>query len=854
MQILHRKIFLLLSIVCIQNEIKAQDIYFQDSITFIPHASFDSVNKFHRFLFGNNYRKDYAIPVRFPIIKISEFKGGLVTEKMGGGNQSRTLRLKDKEGKEWVLRSVDKYPEVILPEQLQESFAASWLNDAISAQYPYAALVVPIIAQAAKVPHANPTIGFIAPDKNIGIYSNQFSNKLGLIEEREPWGKSVSTIEMLQDLNTDNDNSVDKNIFLRARILDLFLGDWDRHDDQWRWVDMAKGKEKKYVVVPRDRDQVFHLTEGWLPKKLARPWKMPFLHHFDGEIKKANAFFYEGRNLNARLLTEFNLQQWQSITRDVTNAFTDSVMEKALNALPGKAYQLRHDELFKKWRIRRKNLPATMGAYHHFLNSIVDIQTSDKNELVEIIGEQNKQLNISIFKISKEGKKENLLFNRIFDEAVTKEVRLYIKDGKDSLYVNNNSANVKLRIIGGNDRKVYNIQNSTKKIHVYESIDNAVFQHGSKKIVKHLSNDSMYTRFIPVNLFNVTGPLLAGGYNLDDGIVLGAGIKHIQQGGFRKSPYSSMHQFTAVHSFSTRAYQIKYKGEWLGIIGNTDLLMQAQVNAPGNTLNYFGRGNETPFNKSSDFLYYYRTRYSSYLLDQSLRWQGKKGTSLQVGPSLYYYTYFAEDNQGRFISTTSHIGTYDSLTINENKLHLGINTIFTNDKRNDKLIPTSGSLISMRLLAYKGMGIYAADFARIQPEIVWYKSLNQKSSIILAERMGANIGLGKTTFYQSAFLGGQGNLLGYRQYRFAGQHSFYNNLELRLKLADVASYIVPGQYGITLFWDAGRIWEGNEISSKWHHGAGAGFYFSPASLFVFNFVIGHSEEGWLPYFTFGFRF
>ena len=148
----------------------------------------------------------------------------------------------------------------------------------------------------------------------------------------------------------------------------------------------------------------------------------------------------------------------------------------------------------------------------------------------------------------------------------------------------------------------------------------------------------------------------------------------------------------------------------------------------------------------------------------------------------------------------------------------------------------------------------ARSFTQIIPEFAVYKSLNARSTLVLSERFGGTISVGKTAFYQSAFIGGQGNLLGYRQYRFAGQHSFYNNLELRIKVADVASYILPGQFGVTTFWDTGRVWVKDENSGKWHNGLGAGIYFAPASLIAFNFVMANSREGWYPYFTMGLRF
>ncbi|RZL47877.1 MAG: hypothetical protein EOO93_24845 [Pedobacter sp.] len=135
-----------------------------------------------------------------------------------------------------------------------------------------------------------------------------------------------------------------------------------------------------------------------------------------------------------------------------------------------------------------------------------------------------------------------------------------------------------------------------------------------------------------------------------------------------------------------------------------------------------------------------------------------------------------------------------------------------------------------------------------------YKNLDGRAKFVLANRFGGGITVGKPAFYQSLFLGGHGNLLGYRQFRFAGQHSFYNNVELRAKLGDFVSYVLPGQVGLMGFYDVGRVWASNDVSDKWHHGVGAGLYFAPASLTVFRFVMGHSTEGWYPYASMSFRF
>jgi hypothetical protein len=823
-----------------------------DSIIVAEHAAYDNWGKFHRFLFGENYRKEYATPTELPVIRISTFKGGLTPAKRGGGHQSRSLRLKDNDGNEWALRSVDKYPEVLLPEQLRETFASDWIKDAMSAQHPYAALTVPVVANAVNVPHSNPVIGFIAPDAKLGIYSRLFANTVCLLEEREPFGKSDNTVDMLDALNKDNDNSIDSNEFFRARLLDLFLGDWDRHADQWRWADIKKGSAKKYVAVPRDRDQVFHLTEGVIPTSAARPWVAPFLHNFDGEIKKVNAFFFGGRDLNARFLNQFNNDEWMQMTKNFTAAVTDSVLHTALLKLPAESYKLRGEILFNKWKARRENLPGAMEKYYHFFNRIVDITTSDKNELVEITDAADNGLNIAIRKISKERNIKDQIYQRTFYPSETKEIRIFIAKGNDSVVINDHSS-IKLRIIGGDSNKVYNVIDSKQKIRLYDKPGNAAFEGEAGKLHKHLSNDSLNTAIIPTNLYNVTAPLIDVGYNVDDGLIFGLGIKHIQQG-FRKTPYASVQQFTVAHSFSTKAYRIRYKGEWIKAVGKADITLQGFASAPENTINFFGRGNETEYDKTGDYKTYYRTRFGQYQLYPALRWGNGAATSFSFGPALQYYHFDSSDNKGRFIANTGLINSYDSNTIAKDKTHAGIVAVFTHDMRNNKLLPSWGSYINIQLNTIAGLNKYSKSFAQLIPEVAFYKSVNARSTVVIAERFGGMVTLGKTTFYQSAFLGGQGNLLGYRQYRFAGEHMLYNNLEARIKLANFASYIFPGQIGIIGFYDIGRVWVQQENSRKWHNGAGGGIYFAPAQMAVLRIVAGYSREGWYPYIALGFRF
>lgn len=822
-----------------------------DSIAIKLHPSYDSVGRVHRFLFGENYRKDYAMETKFPVLRISELKGGLKPTQLGGGNQSKSLRLEDKNGKEYVLRSVEKFPEVLLPQGLRETFAKDIIKDNMSAQHPFGALVVPTLAEAVNVAHTNPIIGWVSPDPALGDYMSAFANTLCLFEEREPIGDSDNTAKMFKKLDEDNDNTYDGASLLRARALDVIVGDWDRHEDQWRWYPEKTEKGKRYVAVPRDRDQVFYSSDGFIQRFAQSSSLLPMMQGYERELKDINWFLWEGRAMNSRLMSGFTEEEWDKVIKDFCDKLTDDVFEKALKKLPEPNYTLRHDEFLARLKERRASLPKLMNEYYHFFNRIVDIQTSHKNELVSISDSTDGYLKVKINKISKEGKIKDELFSRTFDPKITKEIRLYTKDGDDSLKLDNKFSPIKLRIIAGGGKKVYDVPNSTSKVQLYgRKNGNSEFGgEDQRNIHKKMSTDTANVGFLGKDMYSRSSLTLNAGYNNDDGLLMGLSYK-ITNPGFRKMPYGNTQKFSFLHAFATTAFRFNYRGEWLKALGKADLIAKADAFAQDNTQNFFGVGNET---KNVERIRYYRARFNIYQVEGALRWRRPKST-FSIGPNFQLYKYDAEDNVGRILTQPYALHAYDSLTISQNKWFAGIVANFTNNTRDNDLLPTLGSFVDFKWAVYKGLNRVAGSFGQFTGDISLYKNLDGRAKFVLTDRFGGGITVGKPAFYQNLFLGGQGNLLGYRQFRFSGQHSFYNNLELRAKLGDFISYVLPGQVGLIGFYDVGRVWATNEKSTVWHHGAGGGMYFAPASLAIFRFVMGKSDEGWYPYVSMSFRY
>jgi hypothetical protein len=826
----------------------------EDSVLVKLHPEYNDVNKLHRMLFGENYRKEWAAETKLPVIKLSKIHGGLMPLKIGGGFQTNSLRLVDKNGKEWVLRSVEKSPEKILPEALRETFAKDWVDDAMSAQHPFSALVVPPLAKAAGVPHAVPIIGVVSDDPNLGEYVSIFANKICLLEEREPAGETDNTPKMIKNLDKDNDYKLDGLALFRAKLLDLLVGDWDRHSDQWRWTKEDINGSKLYGAVPRDRDQVFYVNQGILPYMASRAWVAPNLQGFGGKIKNVNYSLWKTNFLDPYPGSQLSYEEWTKAVKTFVAAETDDVLEEGLRKLPKAAYDLRHDQLLSQLKERRDEIPSAMDEYYRFKNEIVDVRVSDKNELVTVNGTADNGIQIIVNKISKLGVVEEVLMEKTFDPKITKEIRLYLGAGSDELVLNNQTSPIKLRVINENGNKTISVKNAKKTVRIYDQGKQLTTTGDTSRLKIRTSRDSTNTAFLPVKLEDVTMPLVNIAANPDDGILLGLGFRRIHQKGFQKEPFNNTQQFFVSHSFTTKAFSIRYGGTWIKAIGKADLQVNATINAPENSVNFFGRGNETVYDKEIGDRNYYRARFSTYQIDPSLKWKSTAGSSLQIGPSLQYYKYNAADNFGRFITTGSQLGSYDSLKLLKNKIYAGIITNFTNDKRSNKIMPSWGSFVNINILGYAGLNRNSESFIQIKPEIAFYKSINTKATIVLAERFGGGVTFGKTAFYQSLFLGGQGNLYGYRMNRFAGQHLLYNNLELRAKIGDFTSYIVPGQVGVLGYYDIGRVWETNENSQKWHNGFGAGLYATAAQYAVLKFIMGYSTEGWYPNLNLGMRF
>ncbi len=830
-----------------------------DSITVAIEPRYDSVNAVHRFFFGESYRKLWAAPVKMRVFRITKEKGGLKATERGGGMQTKSVRLEDKTGQEWVLRSIQKYPERVLPPTLRKTIAASILDDQIVTEHPFAAVTVPPLAKALNVPHANPEIVFVPDDPALGEFRKDFANQVFLFEEREPLDakKTDNTDKAFEKLKEDNDNSVNQKTVLRARLLDMLLGDWDRHEDQWRWEKIKTEKGSVYEPIPRDRDQVYYSTSGVMPWLVSRHLLMSKFQSYEDHIRSVRRWNLNARNFDRFFLNGLNEKDWEEQINIVQTKLTDEVITKAMKLMPPNIYKISGQEIVSKMIARRNVLKQQAMRYYRFISNKVEIPGTDKHEYFDITNQQDGSVKVTITKINKEGQRDNVIYERTFDPKVTEEVRLYGQGNEDYFAVHGkNSSPIKIRMVGGDDKDNFMVDSNITgrgNRYIYDRSDEKNNLPESGLARRRLSTDTMVNKYLNKNFkYDFLQPLFLGSYNKDYGLQLITKLVWQKQG-FKKDPYAFRQSFTANYGLGVSSLWLNYEGEFKQAVKKNDLIVNITNRGPNFVSNFFGVGNNSVFvNEEGKRIRYYRNVYNLINADIRLRHTYDNNWTVSAGVSAQYYNGDRDDNQTRFLKD------YDLAHPKENVFagqgNVGIVGAFTLDTRDKNIVQHSGILWTTSFSAMKSLNPDAHNYGQIESDFSFLYDPGDNYKLVFGNRTGIGTTVGNASYYQQLKLGGNNNLRGFYQWRFTGKTMAFNNFEVRVKLFDFTSYLLPGTVGLVGFDDVGRVWSPGENSDTWHMGYGGGVFFLPAQLILIQGVVGFSKEGAYPYITAGFRF
>lgn len=871
-------------------------------VSVVPCADYEA-GALHTLMFGAHWRSLWTTPVEMPVLDLGSFAGGLVPFEKGGGFQTMTLSFRGANGREYRFRSLDKDPSRGMPSKLKNTVISAVLQDQVTTSNPVSGVIVSPLLDAASIYNVAPELTVLPYDKDrLGEYYDEFSGLAGTIEERpnESEGagtgfkgsdKISGTYTVFNSLEKDNDNQVDSASYLRARLLDLFIGDWDRHSDQWKWAGYKKEGNTRWYPIPRDRDHAFSRQDGVFSWIITRV--VPRMTNFGKNYPSIKNLSFSGRPLDRRLLSGIDRTEWDAVTIEVKQKLTDQLIHDAVMKMPPAMYDKEGARLERELRSRRDLLDKASAELYLLYAGDVDVYTSNKSEYAKVHRTADGSIEVAVSK--RDGNtgaaKGVPFYSRIFHPVETNEVRLYLQGGDDRVIVDGAvcKGGVKVRVIGGEGQDIfedYSIRalsgdpdTSAKMTFFYDDGKKSEFVTGNHTVVDRHTvsvpvDDQEKYDLRPRDEGREIGFRPSVDYSSDTGVFLGMGATLVDYS-FRATPYRYRMQLNG--GFSTGEdirYKLKYTGDFRSLFRNTSLFVEAGTTGI-DIINFYGLGNEKYYNGTGltedDFEILNQVTSLSaslrYPMDRNYNWSagvGAKWIDLALTPGS-----FNDLNRAQVPGINHDFAGSFRVGFHYDSRDSGDDIALSPRKQASSLAVAgqAGNTTALSGIMVDVSGSYYPEFfgneqayGKLSGEFRTYIPLVSSRYSRLALRFGGEKLWGEYPFYEAAFLGGSTSLRGYDRQRFAGDASLYAGSELRLYLGTF-KLLVPIMYGPLVFAETGRVFFDGEDSSAWHSSAGGGLWFggiesrySASIVFAQGFDDGRLMEDYGIYLRTGFSF
>ncbi len=829
---------------------------------------------FFKSIWGDHYRYIYSTKIKAEVATLDTLYGGLEIVRAGGGHQTRSLRLKTKDGRELNMRALRKsatqylqtvlFKDTYIQDDFERTTVEGLIQDFYTAAHPYAFTVVPDLSDAAKIYHTNPRIFYIPKHKHLGKYNEDYGNELYMIEERPEENYTdernfgyaddiESTHDIIEKVREDEKYKIDENAYIRARLFDMLIGDWDRHQDQWRWAqfDQENG-DKWFRPIPRDRDQVFSNFDGTLldvMRIISGSTKQ--LQVYDEKLKDIEWMNAAGVKLDRVLVQESTLEKWIEHATFLQDNITDEVIERAFSKVPEAAQDETLEDIKSKLKGRRANLVDIANRYYEYLNELVILTGTDKDDYIEITRIADNETHVKISRII-DGEKAEVIVDKTFHKDVTKEIWVYGLDDKDIFEVTGKANNlIFTRIIGGQENDTYIIKNG-RRVRVYD--------HESKlnTIQENRGANIRLTDVYKLNLFDYKKNIVknsvitpAIGFNPDDGVSLGISYV-LTKNGFQRNPFSQQHRFKGGYFFATNGFAIDYNGEFANIMNDWNLHIGGQFTSANFTNNFFGFGNETQnFGDDLD-LDYNRVKTSIYMAKAGILKKGSFGSD--YGFRAIFEAIEIDDTNNRFITDIIPESVDEFY---ERRLFGALEAEYIYESFDIALNPTRGMTFLLNVGAKTEFEDTENTYGYVNSNLGFYNALSRNRKLVLKTDLRSQFRIGNLNnilFYQAANIGGKNGLRGYRTERFTGRNSLVGSSDLRYSFNSFKTSTLPLQIGVFAGLDVGRVWLKDDNSEKWHNNYGGGFWITAAESLSGTFNLFNSVEGLRFSFGFGLNF
>lgn len=823
-------------------------------------------NGLYRFIWGDHYRKVYADKREFPVLFLDTLPGNLKPVGEGGGHQSRSLRFKADNGHEYTLRALRKsalrflqksVPTHYVEDYLENTVAERYVQDFYTTAHPYAPFAVYEMMDSINLMHSTPKIYYVPKQKALGIYNEDYGDALFMFEEHagdenkdmEIFGNPddiLSTKDVMLEMREDKKKYVDEDLYIRARLFDMLIGDWDRHPDQWRWAEYAEDGRKRYVPIARDRDQAFPkfdgpiLGLGKLGSILLRP-----METFDDMVDHPKWFNIAAYSTDKAFIKTSSWEDWKRQAEYIQKKIDNSTIQSAFNNLPQSVQDETIEEIKEKLKARRTNLVEIARDYFEHLKEFDMITGTEEDDYFLITRKPGGTTQIQI-----RNEDDELVFDNSYNSDLTQQLWLYGLDGDDSFRIEGEGNNlIKVKVLGGEENDIYDFQNKRNaKLYDYESRKNTIKTPGAHKWLVDSYDINHYDPLKKMTRDNTIMP--SADYNSDIGFKLGL-VDTYTTYGLVQNPFTSQQKVSLNYFFATQGFDGEYNVEFANIFYKWNLGFNAYYSSPNFTMNYFGKGNDTDYDRDEVARDFNRVRIEQWHFAPYFIWRNEPRSSFYFKPMIENYEVAYDEN--RIAGTIFSPGN----VIFDSQLYGGAEINYNYYSKNRAAFPSEGMELDVTAGYKRNIDEHINEFGYIKPMLSIDYPLHESGIATLATKIGGEAILGDNyEFYHGAMLGGgnMNSLRGYRKDRFNGKYAFYQNIDLRSGIAKLRTNFIPLRLGVSLGFDYGRVWLDDDNSNDWHTDYGGSFFINAFSAFTGNLGYYVGEDGGRFNFTINFKF
>jgi hypothetical protein len=796
---------------------------------------------------GESYRGQWTTPVSAPVLDLATYAGGLTITGTGGGNQTQSLRLRGANGREYAFRLVNKDQTRGQHRDIQNTLVGDVIQDQVSSLHPAAALVAVPLLDAAGVLHVPPHL-FALPRTGLPAEHAAFAGRLGVLEERPRAGNSEvpgiaaaaaveDTEDFLEALESGPSHRLDTRDYLTGRLVDIYFGDWDRHEDQYGWARYDRGGERLWRAIPRDRDYVFADYDGLL-LDLARgqlPKAVRFVADYEGQLF---GLTQNAQLLDRRLLGDLDRAAWESVTTGLQARLSDEVIERAVGRLPAEYGRAHADSLRAMLRARRGNLRTAAMEWYRWMAAEPEVHASDAADLAVVEHAADGSAEV---RIHAGGEGVAPYFRRRFVPAETREIRLFLHGGADRAVVRGGPGRITTRVIGGGGGDVLADSSRGARVRFYDGRGENQFVRGARTRVDTRDYEPpAYERGAGVSPPRDWGRNSApftpyGTWRSRVGVVVGGGPS-FKTHGFRRFPFATSGHLRALWAPLHTRFGLEYHGEYHST--GSRRWLETDVRATQLALTDFhGFGNE-----------------SAEIEEGGVKhvWEQQ----LLIQPTWYFplsrRTWVTLSPVGRWTDPDPDAESPARLNDVRGSRSwgaLGARTGLLLDRVDDPAFPRLGFALAADASAFPAAARLDGPFG--SAGALGRAYLGGRAGPVLALRGGVRAAWGDFPLQEAAFIGGGGSLRGFGGQRFAGDRAVHGSAEIRQPLFR-ANLGVRGTLGAFGLADAGRVYVDGDSPGGWHTATGGGLFFHFLDRTV-SVAYAHGESGRV-YFDMGLPF